>query len=967
MASKTQSDQMVNELPLSELGSSARAQLNTLLDLINTKVKVPASLSLVGTTLSVATTEVETGPDGRKSSFPPLSGVDIRGKLGSLDLLTGTGTGNLQSVTLPTMTANYYVIAGVELRTDGNIYVIFGNEGASPAAATLPAFSDGAYHFGMAVLQAGATGGQGDWTAGTNAQITQFGAGGGGGGGGSGLGSINYIENYTADISADGWSTYNDGAATPVDGADGTVDAGFTFARTEVSPLRGKGSFLLTKPALDVVGHGVAVDTLEIPVADRGRLLEVSFDYETSSTYSDDLNVYLYDVTNGTVITPRGEKVIRHGKGRARYRFVCPGTCEQLRLMFHVFNTSTNDFTMKFDLVTLGPVFETDALKKEIRQGNPHGFSVGDVVSYNGANWSLAQATPAGYLSEGRIALVLEVINTYSFLIVEYGYFDLPVSVNLNSGEAYYLSETAGDFTTDPNQQIQVELFRAYSQGSGFWDPKPAKRVDTNPNNSFHALRFTTGAVVQFKGGSIRPDDGLPIFSGSSTAELANRNFTLDLAALVASPLDATTYWLYLDRYALGDPTTFTDTGRQALLAHSASHFVLVTTPPNEVDPYRYVEVSSFRSADTGNAWTGTGSQIVNRSEKVHNTGINLFAHPERKTITLTTATSSTVAHGLSGKPQVITAKYFDGTSEAPVDVSAHVSAVDATNITVSSIGLTFGAGEYLEVVALYHPPTWGMVSAPSNQVESAWFTDTSVTSFAHTLPDASWIRGISVLEHDVTADEYRIYPMQASPVSHYDGTSVHLDWTGFSPTANLKYKVILGGNPLPAAIQKELGGFTKFVGFGPGSYANLLLAIAAAQPGDSILVNKSESIVAPILIGVDGIKVQFMPNVKITVTTGAKGLILSGNDIDLIAPWIVGEVIGTMDSAIEVSGAGCNVTKAKVESNNAGCTITDAYKLLGGAAYNYLNGYAVATAGTITNGITDNSGMASNDWSIRV
>src|SRR3989304_202447 len=57
---------------------------------------------------------------------------------------------------------------------------------------------------------------------------------------------INNIANHDAETGTEGWATYADAAgASPVDGTGGAATTAWT--RTTSTPLRGLGSFLLTK------------------------------------------------------------------------------------------------------------------------------------------------------------------------------------------------------------------------------------------------------------------------------------------------------------------------------------------------------------------------------------------------------------------------------------------------------------------------------------------------------------------------------------------------------------------------------------------------------------------------------------------------------------------------------------------------------------------------------------------------
>ena len=134
--------------------------------------------------------------------------------------------------------------------------------------------------------------------------------------GSAGAGEINFISNPDAESGTTGWATYDDGdVAVPDTGADavGTGDLLFTAQATTI--LRGTQSFKLAKASgASRRGEGVAYD-FTIDAADKNKLLKVSFDYNTDGTYADeDIKVYIYDVTNTTLITPADNGIIGKDK-----------------------------------------------------------------------------------------------------------------------------------------------------------------------------------------------------------------------------------------------------------------------------------------------------------------------------------------------------------------------------------------------------------------------------------------------------------------------------------------------------------------------------------------------------------------------------------------------------------------------------------------------------------------------------
>lgn len=173
---------------------------------------------------------------------------------------------------------------------------------------------------------------------------------------GSGSGGINYISNPDAEADTTGWATYADAAAaTPVDGTGGSPNV--TITRTTSGPLRGLGSFLITKDAANRQGQGSSY-AFTIADADKAKVLAVSFDYEIASgTFAtSDLTVYLYDVTNSLLIQPAGysiQNTLIESKHIATFQTASNST--SYRLIFHVASTSALSYTLKFDNVQVGP------------------------------------------------------------------------------------------------------------------------------------------------------------------------------------------------------------------------------------------------------------------------------------------------------------------------------------------------------------------------------------------------------------------------------------------------------------------------------------------------------------------------------------------------------------------------------------------------------------------------------------
>ncbi len=173
-------------------------------------------------------------------------------------------------------------------------------------------------------------------------------------------GGVNYISaNPDAEGGTAGYATYADAAqSTPVNGTGGS--ASITFTQSSSSPLRGTYNFLITKDAANRQGEGVSYD-FTIDRADLAQPLMVSFDYEAGGSFvggdSSDVRVFLYDVTNSTLIYPSAY-TLQAGVGvEAKYigYFQTDATSTSYRLIWHVATTNASAWTLKLDNVYLGP------------------------------------------------------------------------------------------------------------------------------------------------------------------------------------------------------------------------------------------------------------------------------------------------------------------------------------------------------------------------------------------------------------------------------------------------------------------------------------------------------------------------------------------------------------------------------------------------------------------------------------
>lgn len=175
---------------------------------------------------------------------------------------------------------------------------------------------------------------------------------------GAGAGGINYITNGDAEAGTTGWSTYADAAATsPVDGTGGS--ATITISASSSSPLRGTKSFVIAKDAANRQGEGVSYP-FTIDAADKGRVLKIQFDYNTSANYvDDDVRLYVYDITNSRLIEPAPNKVKKADSSVNTqiqpFEFQTSIDSTSYRLIVHIAGTTATAWDLKLDNITVGP------------------------------------------------------------------------------------------------------------------------------------------------------------------------------------------------------------------------------------------------------------------------------------------------------------------------------------------------------------------------------------------------------------------------------------------------------------------------------------------------------------------------------------------------------------------------------------------------------------------------------------
>ena len=183
-------------------------------------------------------------------------------------------------------------------------------------------------------------------------------------GSGSGSGQINFLDGGDfEDGTVGGFATYDDGAsATPVDGTGGT-SANLTLSADATTVLNGTYSLKIAKGAADAQGEGASA-SITIPKGYRNTNNVIRFLFATDGAYaSGDCAVFLYDVDQSTLITPRVSSIVGYDKDnpgaikQVTDFSIADTTSSNYRLIFHVPSTNASAWDLYLDDILVGPQY----------------------------------------------------------------------------------------------------------------------------------------------------------------------------------------------------------------------------------------------------------------------------------------------------------------------------------------------------------------------------------------------------------------------------------------------------------------------------------------------------------------------------------------------------------------------------------------------------------------------------------
>lgn len=167
----------------------------------------------------------------------------------------------------------------------------------------------------------------------------------------------NRLRDGSFNIDASLVSTFDDGASsTPVDLTGGSPSV-VTAAQNTTTPLNGAGDLKISHSAADGQGEGVSF-AVTMENSDKASVMQFTFDYKTSSGYvDDDLQIWVYDVTNAVLIQPaEGFKLKANTvNGKHRMAFQTASDSTSYRIGFFCPNTSTTSWDVYVDNFEVKP------------------------------------------------------------------------------------------------------------------------------------------------------------------------------------------------------------------------------------------------------------------------------------------------------------------------------------------------------------------------------------------------------------------------------------------------------------------------------------------------------------------------------------------------------------------------------------------------------------------------------------
>lgn len=150
----------------------------------------------------------------------------------------------------------------------------------------------------------------------------------------------------------------------PMTGTGGSPSS--TFATSSSAPLADANSFLWTKSANNRMGEGWSY-AFTINTQDKAKVMQINMKYLlssgtfaaiTSTTVPSDMTVWIYDVTNATMIQPSSYGFLSNSATIAdtfSATFQTSSNSTSYRLITHTYSVSASAYTLQFDSISVSP------------------------------------------------------------------------------------------------------------------------------------------------------------------------------------------------------------------------------------------------------------------------------------------------------------------------------------------------------------------------------------------------------------------------------------------------------------------------------------------------------------------------------------------------------------------------------------------------------------------------------------
>lgn len=323
-------------------------------------------------------------------------------------------------------------------------------------------------------------------------------------------------------------------------------------------------------------------------------------------------------------------------------------------------------------------------------------------------------------------------------------------------------------------------------------------------------------------------------------------------------------------------------------------------------------------------------------------------SQPWEKSVQYTASGAYVWDHNMGAIPG-IEVLYYSGTGFDPVESSSVVYDVTSASLNVSiPTGYDFSSGKYIIIKARVF--TSNGVMLPSDTHASSWFANTATTQYEHGT-SANNFAHATVTEWNTTTGRKRSLPAYTFMGVEWDDTNVYLDWNGITPSSTLKYQVVLSSSPNVSIVEKELGGYTKYVGTTYG-YSTLEAALADAQEGDEIAVLVNQSLTAPLTISANNVNISFLRKVTVNQPVTIAGSMVTIKGLSLIQ-----ETASTWSHLVNIEGDEVDI-KFRASLNPSG-TVTGAVLVQSGTSLITVRGTIVTNGGTITVLVADNGSVS--------